>query len=119
MAGKKITSYAEFWPYYLGEHAQPGTRAIHFAGTIASTVCLILLIATANAWWALAALVSGYGPAWIGHFFVEKNRPATFTYPLWSLVSDYRMTFAWLTGGLGRELEKAGIRLSPINHANG
>jgi hypothetical protein len=69
-----------------------------------------MIAITGNAWWVLGALVGGYGPAWIAHFFVEKNRPATFKYPLWSLVSDYRMTFTWVTGRLGRELQAAGIK---------
>lgn len=109
---KRIFTYAEFWPFYLGEHAKPETRIFHFFGTLISTLFLVLAVATLNAWFALAALVAGYGPAWIAHFFVEKNQPATFKYPLWSLVSDYRMTWTWLTGRLSRELEKAGVRPS-------
>jgi hypothetical protein len=105
----RITTYREFWPFYLGEHAKPETRAFHFAGTALSTFFLILAAVTLNAWFLLGALVAGYGLAWLAHFFVEKNQPATFKYPLWSLASDYRMTWTWLTGGLGRELEKAGI----------
>ncbi len=105
----RITTYREFWPFYLGEHVRPETRTFHFVGTGLSTLFLLLAVATLNAWFVLAALIAGYGPAWIAHFFVEKNQPATFKYPLWSLVSDYRMTWTWLTGGLGRELEKAGI----------
>ncbi len=106
----RITTYREFWPFYLGEHTKPATRAWHFTGTGLSTLFLVLAGVTLNAWFLPAALVSGYGPAWIGHFFVEKNQPATFKYPLWSLVSDYRMTWTWLTGRLGPELEKAGVR---------
>jgi hypothetical protein len=106
----RITTYREFWPFYLGEHARSETRAIHFAGTALSTIIVILAAVTLNAWFLAGALVAGYGPAWIAHLFVEKNQPATFKYPLWSLASDYRMTWTWLTGGLGRELEKAGIR---------
>lgn len=106
---ERISSYREFWPYYLREHAQPATRAIHLLGTAIASTCLVALIWTGNLWLLLGALVGGYGPAWFAHFFVEHNKPATFTYPLWSLFSDYRMAFAWLTGRLGRELVKAGV----------
>ncbi|MGD0192054.1 MAG: DUF962 domain-containing protein [Rhizomicrobium sp.] len=106
---ERIQTYREFWPYYLREHARPETRRIHFIGTGLSTLALIAATVTGNLWFVPVALVAGYGPAWIGHFFIEKNRPATFRYPLWSLVSDYRMAFVWLAGGLSRELEKAGV----------
>jgi len=107
---QRITTYAAFWPFYLGEHAKPQTRRWHFFGTCLSTLLIVVAGVTLNAWWLLAALIAGYGPAWIGHFFVEKNQPATFKYPLWSLVSDYRMTWAWLTGRLEIELKKAGVQ---------
>lgn len=105
----KIATYREFWPHYLREHSSPATRAIHFAGTGLATFSILALILTGNAWFIPVALVAGYGPAWIGHFFIEKNRPATFTYPFWSLISDYRMAWAWLTGRLPEELVKAGV----------
>ena len=108
MSGQ-FASYREFWPHYLREHAKPRTRALHFLGTGISTTMLVVLAATGRFWLLPAALAAGYGPAWIGHFFVEKNRPATFTYPFWSLVSDYRMAFAWLTGRLKTELSKADV----------
>ena len=104
-----IRRYSEFWPYYLREHAKPETRGLHYVGTGLATAALIAALA-ARKWQLLPlALLAGYGPAWIAHFVVEKNRPATFRYPLWSLASDYRMAFAWITGGLGAELMKAGI----------
>ena len=108
MSGR-ITNYRQFWPYYLREHARAGTRKIHYLGT--SLVLLCALVTVASGKWALLILLplAGYGPAWVAHFFVERNRPATFRYPLWSLVSDFRMFFTWLSGGLPRELGKAGI----------
>jgi hypothetical protein len=105
----RIATYREFWPYYLQEHAKPATRGIHLFGTAVATGCLIGLIWTGNLWFLPGALLGGYGPAWFAHFFVEHNRPATFTYPLWSLFSDYRMAFVWLTGRLGAELARAGV----------
>jgi hypothetical protein len=104
-----ITSYREFWPFYLREHAKPETRLWHIIGTGAASVLLVAALVTFSYDLLLGALIAGYGPAWFAHFFVEKNRPATFRHPLWSLVSDYRMAGAWLTGSLGQELDKAGV----------
>ena len=80
------------------------------AGTALAVVFLVAAILAWHVWLLLAALVAGYGPAWLTHFMIEKNRPATFRYPIWSLISDFRMTATWLSGGLSRELEKAGIK---------
>lgn len=104
-----ITSYNGFWPFYLQEHSKPATRRWHFAGTFAAMICVTLAIALRNPWLLIGAVIAGYGPAWVGHFVVENNQPATFHYPLWSLISDFRMTFYWLAGKLPRELNKAGI----------
>jgi hypothetical protein len=103
-------SFAEFWPYYLSEHAKPTTRALHFAGTGGGLLLFLLGLVSGNYWLLLAALICGYGPAWAGHFFVEKDRPATFRYPLWSLVADFRMFFFFITGRLGNELRRLGIK---------
>ena len=89
-------TYREFWPRYLAEHSRPGTRNLHFLGT---GLGLTLL----------AALLAGYGFAWIGHAVVERNRPATFTHPLWSFISDFRMFGLWLRGRLGGELRSHGL----------
>lgn len=105
----QITTYAEFWPFYLHEHSRGATRAIHITGTLAAVTLAIASIVIGPWWLALVAVAAGYAPAWFAHFLVEHNHPATFTYPLWSLFSDFRMTATWLTGGLARELAKVGI----------
>ena len=107
---QRIGSYPEFWPYYLRQHAKPATRYWHFAGTTLAIAGLIALVASADPWFFLVAAAGGYGPAWYAHFFVEKNRPATFTYPFWSLFSDFRMYFFWLAGRLDGALAEAGVR---------
>ena len=110
MAERTITSFRDFWPYYLREHAKPATRALHYAGTTL-VVGIALYALVTGSWLLLAALpVAGYGFAWVAHFAVEKNRPATFTYPLWSLAGDFKMWWMWLTGRLGPELERAGVK---------
>jgi hypothetical protein len=107
---ERIKTYGEFWPYYLGEHARPATRRLHFLGTGLAIACLIAAIVLAEPWLLVAAVVSGYAFAWAAHALVERNRPATFTHPLWSLASDFRMFGLWLAGRLDAELEKAGVR---------
>jgi hypothetical protein len=102
----RFETFADFWPYYVSEHARPGTRALHFAGTSCALASLLLGV-VASPWWLAASLLFGYGFAWAGHFFVEKNRPATFTYPLWSLRGDFRMFRLTLLGQMGPELERA------------
>jgi hypothetical protein len=106
----KITAYRDFWPYYLREHSQPRTRAFHFLGTGLAFFSVLAFIAFGKFWFLLAALIAGYGPAWIAHFLIEGNRPATFRYPLWSLFSDFRMAWDWLSGTLNDELTKAEVK---------
>ena len=84
-------SFAEFYPYYLSEHQDRTCRRLHFAGSTVALVCLLLLGFTGNLWWLLGAAVSGYAFAWVGHFGFEKNRPATFRHPFYSLIGDWVM----------------------------
>jgi hypothetical protein len=105
----RYTSFSAFWPHYLREHSRASTRRLHYAGT-----SLVLLLAAGAAvmgeWRLLIALpIAGYGFAWGAHMLVERNRPATFTYPAWSLAADFRMWWLWLTGRLEPELRKAGV----------
>ena len=95
---RKYSRFTDFYPFYLSEHANRASRRLHFAGTSVALLLLLLAIATLNPWWLLAALVCGYAFAWVGHFFFEKNRPATFTHPFYSFVGDWVMWKEILTG---------------------
>lgn len=106
---REYRSFRDFWPHYLREHAKRRTRAMHYAGTT-----LVLLVAIASLlsgnWWLLLVMpVAGYGFAWASHAAIERNRPATFTYPTWSLMADFKMWWLWLTGRLQPELDAAGV----------
>lgn len=87
----RFSSFREFYPFYLGEHANPTCRRLHFVGSWVVLGFLATAILTLNPWWLLAALVSGYAFAWVGHFFFEHNRPATFKHPFYSFVGDWVM----------------------------
>lgn len=106
---ERIASYAEFWPYYLGEHSRPATRALHLAGTGLGLLLLAAGLVLLDLRLILSGIFVGYGLAWLGHALIERNRPATFRHPLWSLVSDLRMLGLFLTGRLGRELARHGL----------
>ena len=92
-------SFAEFYPFYLNEHRHPVSRLLHYLGTWGSVLCLVTLIVTGEPLWLLGVVFCGYTFAWIGHFRFERNKPATFRHPLYSLASDFRM---WWELNLGR-----------------
>jgi hypothetical protein len=107
MAEHEMKTFAEFWPFYVREHSHAGTRLLHAAGTITSIALLIALLATGRWRWLPLVLVVGYAAAWIGHFFVEHNRPATFKHPLWSFIADYKMVALMLAGRMSDEVTRA------------
>ncbi|CAM8663879.1 COG4323 Predicted membrane protein [Comamonadaceae bacterium] len=88
---RSFQSFAEFYPFYLGEHSNTTCRRLHFVGSTLSLVCLGMLIATGKPQYFVYALLCGYGFAWLGHFGFEKNKPASFKRPLYSLMGDWRM----------------------------
>ena len=92
MSAQPLT-FAEFYPRYLREHSRRGTRVLHFVGTTLFIICLAMLLRTSNWNWLAGGVVAAYGFAWVGHFFVEHNRPATFQHPWFSLWGDFRMYF--------------------------
>jgi hypothetical protein len=79
---RRFSSFEEFWPYYVAQHAHPANRALHFLGTSLAVAAVAAAASLLTPLWLFLVPVAGYGPAWVGHFFVEKNRPATLTYPL-------------------------------------
>jgi hypothetical protein len=91
-------SFGEFYPFYLSQHANRTCRRLHFVGTTLGAAAILHSFSTLNFWWLLAGLAAGYGFAWIGHSFFEKNRPATFTHPWYSLLGDWMMCRDMLTG---------------------
>lgn len=95
---RRFASFAEFYPFYLSEHANRTCRRLHFAGSTAGLACVAAAIATGRPLWLVAGLVAGYAFAWVGHFFFEHNRPATFRYPFYSFAGDWVMYRDMLTG---------------------
>lgn len=102
----KFQSFEEFWPFYVREHSKKSTRVLHFIGTTAAMGCVAGAVLTKR-WWLLAAApVAGYGPAWIAHFFVEGNKPASFKYPLYSLRADLVMWSKMVRFKMDAEVER-------------
>jgi hypothetical protein len=106
MGGQRIQTFAEFWPFYVGEHRKPLTRTLHFIGTTGVILCLVAAAITGRGLYAAVIPLCGYGFAWTAHFFVEKNRPATFSYPLWSLAADFVMYKKMWTGEMSGDVER-------------
>jgi len=106
MPQDRIQSFAEFWPFYVREHSLLSTRLMHFVGTSLSFVAVGAAVVTQSWWLLLAAPLAGYGMAWISHFGIEKNKPASFKYPLWSFIADMKLWALMLTGRMGAEAQR-------------
>jgi hypothetical protein len=105
-----FTTFRDFYPYYLSEHRNPTCRKLHFVGSSLALGLLLAAIVTPFWWLALLIPIAGYGFAWVGHFAFEKNRPATFKYPVYSLTGDWVMYWQLLTGKIPFEERNTGTR---------
>jgi len=99
-------NFREFWDFYVAEHSHPTTRILHFIGTSLGVACLLWFVLRGTWYWFPLALIPGYAFAWISHFFVEHNRPATFKYPFWSFAGDWKMFWMMLQGKMSAEVER-------------
>lgn len=106
MDEQRYTTMQEFWPFYVGEHARPATRWLHFIGTSTLFMWILLALFRRNPRFLIAAVVSPYAYAWAGHFFVEHNRPATFKYPVKSLLADFIMYGKMWQGKMDAEVAR-------------
>lgn len=118
MTDREIETFEEFWDFYVGEHKEKANRILHFIGTTAAVGCLAGGLLTKRRWLLLLAPLVGYGPAWVGHFFVEKNKPASFKYPLWSLQADFVMWWKTVKGEMDAEVERV-VRKAAESPASG
>lgn len=105
---ERITTYSAFFDFYLGEHRHPLCRLLHYIGSTLVILIVLYVLIGGNPWYLSLMPVAGYSFAWAGHFFVEHNKPATFSYPLWSLIGDYHMYVLFLTGKLTNRLRRLG-----------
>lgn len=95
---ERFRSFAEFYPFYLQEHSNPTCRRLHYVGSLLVLGLLAYAVIGGQLAWLIALPFAGYGFAWVGHFVFEKNRPATFQYPLWSFMGDWVMLKDAFTG---------------------
>ncbi len=109
----RIASFKEFWPFYVSQHRRHGTRVLHFAGTTIGLLFLARAVASGRPVFVLWGLVAAYGLAWMGHFFIERNRPATFQYPIWSFLGDMKMYGLMWRGRMTAEAARLGYPAGP------
>jgi hypothetical protein len=99
-------NFNQFWDFYVAEHSRPETRIFHFVGSMLGVATLVWLIVSGNWYLFPLALVPAYAMAWVSHFFIEHNKPATFKYPLWSFAGDWVMVWMMLQGKMSAEVER-------------
>ena len=97
-AARRYASFAQFYPFYLGEHSNRSSRRLHFVGTVLFVMQWLLALPLDEPWLWLTGPLTGYAFAWVGHFFFERNRPATFSHPVYSLMGDFAMAADILRG---------------------
>ncbi len=114
---ERVESFEEFWPYYVGAHRTRGCRALHYFGTSMGLLTAIAAVTTEVWWLLLIAPVFGYGCAWIGHFAIERNKPAAFDYWWWSLRGDFKMLGLALRGRMGGEVTRLYGSATPASDA--
>lgn len=102
----RLQSFAEFWPFYVREHANQKNRGLHFLGTSLAFFSVGFGMVHSSLIWIALALPAGYGFAWVGHYAWQKNRPATFTYPVWSFLGDMKMWSLMLLGKMQAEVDR-------------
>jgi hypothetical protein len=107
MAQTRFDDFQDFWPFYVLEHSKPATRLSHFVGTTAAAFFVVMGIATGLYWLVPLGLVAGYGSAWVSHFFIEHNKPASFKQPVYSFLADWKMWAYMIAGRMGAEVERA------------
>ena len=113
MSERKYGSFEEFWPFYVSQHSKKPTRTLHFIGSTLALGAVAAAIVTRRPALLLGAPLAGYGAAWVSHFFVENNKPATFTYPLWSLMGDARMWWRMANGTMDAEADRVAASAEP------
>ena len=100
------TNYTEFWDFYVAEHSLRLTRLLHFVGTSLGLALAVFFVARGQWYFFPVFFVCGYGFAWYSHFFIEKNKPASFRFPFWSFISDFKMIGFMLVGRMSAEVER-------------
>jgi len=110
MAERRSHTFSSFWLIYLRDHAKWQTRVAHYCGISCAIIGIAAALATGNWWLALIGILVNYTIDWSAHFLIEHNKPAAFGHPIWSAMSGLKMYLLWITGRLGPELERAGIK---------